>query len=620
MTITFDSSGNTNLNTSGTSTVVDITSAAVGAWCYALISVGATTSNVITTNASWTRLGALHIPGNTSSEVGLYRRQKQLGDTTFTFNYTSTFKNIVAWSSYLGLDPVTPDDGVGTWLAHDTAVANYDTPSVSNTFTNGWAVALYHARSSAALRTFTSDAALVERQDAACATSVWFGVSIDDSNGPVATGAQSYTATASGTDAGGGGFLIFLNPAVSTVLPPDPVPFALNAPGLYQSPSSVVLPWAGDDARAIPYQDVIAGQPLETDLAQPITAIDGPAWIVTLGQPLETDLAQPVAVVVVPWTIVLGQPSEQDDAQPVGSIRGVADPDPSSVLQVIAPALLFGPPGSTGPQAWPGSDLHDVPVLLGQPQETDIAQPVTVVQGTPWTVTLGQPTETDIAQPVAAVDASTTVAMGQPAETDLAQPVAAVKVANVGQAVSTGVAQPMGQLHAYPDADPTSALAFVAPGLFGSPDSVATPWSGDLAAAVAGQLVGVGQISESDLAQPVTVVHAFTAVVGQTTEIDLAQSMVAINAHVVLVGQPAETDTCQPLTVVHPRTVPVSQAVETDIAQPVSRGATNVPASMSSAPGGSSLSSRLGAQGSDGSQSTDMLSTTDKAAGGLSGV
>jgi hypothetical protein len=634
MPVLFDTSGNTNANTSGTSTVVDITSAAVGAWCYALISVGATTSNVITTNASWTRLGALHIPGNTSSEVGLYRRQKQIGDTTFTFNYTSTFKNIVVWASYLGLDPVTPDDGVGSWLTHDTVSASYVTPSVSNTFTNGWAVAFYHVRSSSALRTMTSDAALVERQDVACATSIWFGASIDDSNSAVTTGAHSYTATASGTDAGGGAFLIYLNPLVTVQADPA-VPFMPVPPGLYGPLDSRPVIWMGDVAYVPPVHIVLADQPqetdlaqavavvkapwtvtvnqvVETDLAQPVTAVDGPAWTVTLGQPAETELAQPVVVVKAPWTVVLGQPAETETAsfrQPVGSIDGGIAADPTSQLWFQAPGLFTGPGSS--PVAWPGDDRAslavDHTVTVNQAAETDVAQPVAAV-ATPWIVTVGQATETDLAQPVAAINTHVVV-IGQPVETELAQPITAIKdqVVVVGQAVSTEVAQPVGSIDGGQAADPTTALAFIAPGLYGAPGSVGTVWTGDPVQPIADHLVAVNQAVETDLAQPVQAIHPWTVIVGQTVEIDLAQSMAVIHAETVIVGQ----------------------AFEVDLALPVTRPALFAPSQLSSASNGlnvstgsgrSGLSSGSNAPGHDESQSTDMMSSGDEAAGGLHGV
>ncbi|HEV2255650.1 MAG TPA: hypothetical protein VGS06_20935, partial [Streptosporangiaceae bacterium] len=95
MTIAPDSTGKTVVTAGATSASVDITAAAVGAWCYlwCAISTGATTQAGVPSNASWTTLQSVQTAAGTSGATyAIYRRQKQSGDTTFSFTWTTSGK------------------------------------------------------------------------------------------------------------------------------------------------------------------------------------------------------------------------------------------------------------------------------------------------------------------------------------------------------------------------------------------------------------------------------------------------------------------------------------------------------------------------------------------------
>jgi len=80
----------------------------------------------------------------------------------------------------------------------------------------------------------------------------------------------------------------------------------------------------------------------------------------------------------------------------------------------------------------------------------------------------------------------------------------------------------------------------------------------------------VGQVTETDLAQDVTVVvEAITIAVGQVVETDLAQAVTPFQSISIAVGQVTEIDLAQPVTVSTAIIVAVGQVTETDLAQDV---------------------------------------------------
>lgn len=211
MAIAFDSSGNTVITTAVTTINVDITSAATGAWCYA----GICGRGAITVPSGWTQIGTANGDATEVANV-LMKRKKVGGDTTFAITTTSD-RQCVVWSSYTGVDDTTPDSGTATnyWAAHTTGTS-YVSGSVTNAFTNGWALTMSLDSSSTAQRTWTPDAALTERQDHCSSVNTFNGAQVCDSNGIVTVAAHSYTNVISAAETHGGVYLIYLNPLVSS--------------------------------------------------------------------------------------------------------------------------------------------------------------------------------------------------------------------------------------------------------------------------------------------------------------------------------------------------------------------------------------------------------------------
>jgi len=85
----------------------------------------------------------------------------------------------------------------------------------------------------------------------------------------------------------------------------------------------------------------------------------------------------------------------------------------------------------------------------------------------------------------------------------------------------------------------------------------------ELDASSTGQVISVGQVTETDLAQAVTRIKVRST--GQVTEADTAQAVARLKARAV--GQVGETDVAQALTVV--KVAIVAQAVEVDLAQAI---------------------------------------------------
>lgn len=220
MSIAFDSSGSTLQNTSTTTIVVDITSAAVGSMCYmAWGQRTGSTQSTVSGMTGWTQILAPSHDGvatGTSSGIAVFSRLKQSGDSTFTLSYTVAGRSVAVWSSYTGVSSTTPNS-TPNYLAHTASSASVATNSITNAFTNAWALTFFCIASSTATRTFTPDAALTERVDTGdTTTSDATSIEIADSNGVVTAAAHSYTATASAAESHGGGVLFYLNPFVST--------------------------------------------------------------------------------------------------------------------------------------------------------------------------------------------------------------------------------------------------------------------------------------------------------------------------------------------------------------------------------------------------------------------
>lgn len=216
----FDSSGSTAVTAGTTSATVNITAAATGAWCYCwvAISTGTSTDTGAVTATGWTsRVDAAESP-TTNAHYAVLRRQKQAGDTTFTFAWTTSGKGTLAWVSYTGLDGTTPDELPTIAAQSATARTAVPTPSATPTAANRWGVGFFGVRTTnSANKPITwTPTTVTERIDVdnnTAGSAPWLGVSICDTNGTVAASAQSYTSTHNASESNDGSAILFLIPA-----------------------------------------------------------------------------------------------------------------------------------------------------------------------------------------------------------------------------------------------------------------------------------------------------------------------------------------------------------------------------------------------------------------------
>jgi hypothetical protein len=217
--IAFDNAGSTAVNAGTTSTSVDITSAAVGAWCYLWVALGVNSGTVTATG--WTSL--LDADEGTAAHYALLRRQKQAGDTTFTVGWTTSTKGTLGWASYTGLDPVTPDEGATLATNGTVGRTAVPTPSATPTAANRWAVTFVGVRTTTVGNkpiSWTPDAADTERLDVdnnTAGSAPWVGVEIADTNSAVTQAAHSYTATHNASESHDGSAILFLIPGQAAV-------------------------------------------------------------------------------------------------------------------------------------------------------------------------------------------------------------------------------------------------------------------------------------------------------------------------------------------------------------------------------------------------------------------
>lgn len=210
MAIAFDSTGSA-VGDTVTGLTIDVTSAAVGAWCYCWTLVGRTETSF--TLAGWTQI--LSGDAGAFAHYAVFRRQKQSGDTTFPMSWPLAEGAATIWTSYTGLDPNTPDE-LAAELDHNVAGTSFLTPSLTPTKADRWALALFGNRGSALgspPNAFTVDAALTDRGDAQNVTASHFMlVQAADSNAVVTAAAHSYTDTINHSSSNGATALLFLVP------------------------------------------------------------------------------------------------------------------------------------------------------------------------------------------------------------------------------------------------------------------------------------------------------------------------------------------------------------------------------------------------------------------------
>lgn len=219
-----DSSGSTAILAGTTSAVVDITAAAVGAVCYAWAALGANSGTVSATG--WTDpSNVINADEGTVAHYAILRRIKQSGDTTFTFSWSASAKGVIAWQSYTGVDPVTPDEQAALATNGVTSRTAVPTPSATPTAANRVPVAFFAVRTSTVGNkpiTWTPDAATTERVDVdnnASGSAPWMGVEIADTATAVSQAAHSYTATHNASEGHDGSAILYLIPSSGTSAP-----------------------------------------------------------------------------------------------------------------------------------------------------------------------------------------------------------------------------------------------------------------------------------------------------------------------------------------------------------------------------------------------------------------
>jgi hypothetical protein len=371
-------------------------------------------------------------------------------------------------------------------------------------------------------------------------------------------------------------------------------------------------------------QTVAVGQVTETDLAQPV------AWAPKrrlVGQASETDLAQPITPVTA-QIIAVGQASETDLAQPVGAIktlisagtvvgstaetasdgsivitttvavdqgdlivvRGASD-NLSSSTPTFTVADSGGNTYATGPQAAVGASAAGVAGFIA------VARAATALGiGATITVTLSGSVAMKAVVAKKFPGASTVTRSTGVSNTGSASSASTVTsgTVNQGDLVVGGIAAETRTTPSAYDTDTTNgswSAGAVLVSTTGGTDATrveivyqdkittaagtqtynvtigaSTDWVALVGVFRPRWIVEVHQVTETDEAQPVTVVDAGQSIaVGQASETDLAQPVTRVKARSL--GQASETDLAQSVTA--RKTVAVGQISETDLAQPV---------------------------------------------------
>lgn len=344
-TIALDTTGSTSVLAGTTSTTVDITAAAVGAWCYCWVALVINSGAVTATG--WTSL--LNSDEGTSAHYALLRRQKQLGDTTFTFSWTTSTKGTLAWASWTGLDSVTPDEQATLATNGVTGRTAVPTPSATPTAADRWAAAFFGVRTSTVGNkpiTWTPDGATTERIDVdnnLAGSSPWSGVEIADTNAAVTQAAHSYTATHNASEGHDGSAILFLIPGAAVSTSPRTQPLVVTPP-------FNVVP--------VPGVLITSSFPL-----------GNPA--VPTSQPLV--VGPPFAVVPVPGAEIFGP------GAPAAVVASSSSPQP----------LVVGPPSTVAPV--PGARLFSPTAVAVTPRPLVVTPPFTPVPTPPVSITASQP-------------------------------------------------------------------------------------------------------------------------------------------------------------------------------------------------------------------------------------
>ena len=350
MAIAFGTTGSTSMTAAATSASVNISAATDGDWVYCWVALGVNAGAVSATG--WTSL--LDADEGTSAHYALLRRQKQAGDTSFTFSWTTSTKGTLAWASWSGLDGTTPDEGAALATNGSTSRTAVPSPSATPTAANRWAAAAFANRTTTVGNkpiTWTADAAQTERVDVdnnAAGSAPWVGTEIADTASAVTQAAHSYTAThAPAAESHDGSAIWFLIPAAVTAATPQPLVYA--------------QPWQPARTSAILASSFPLGNP----------AVPTP-------QPIVASAPYPP---VRPYPPLISR----NQATPV--VSTVATPQPL----VVVPPFTWPRPSPPAIVAAPSSTAAaPPPLIISAPWRATVQRPI-IVTNAPTTIT-AQPT------------------------------------------------------------------------------------------------------------------------------------------------------------------------------------------------------------------------------------
>lgn len=180
------------------------------------------------TPTGWTFLRNIIDSGTApaAAHVDIYYKIAAGGDSAPTFTTGTATRWLVYIASYSGVDSTTPfltesgqvESGAGTTTVHSA-------PALTNTNASAWGIFYYMARQVATPVTSTPGTGLTERADTengVALTNNGFS-ELADSNGPVATGSTTYSATSSGGTAIASMWAAFLTPATAATANPRPI-------------------------------------------------------------------------------------------------------------------------------------------------------------------------------------------------------------------------------------------------------------------------------------------------------------------------------------------------------------------------------------------------------------
>ena len=192
--------GSANNTASTTSLTIDISGATVGEWVYAFCqSRSNNTSQAIT---GWTSLGAAQaLGGGTGNGLFIvFKRKKQSGDTTFSLTWTTSAQYEVFLGQWTGAHLVSPDEAYAS-QAITSAGNSFSSPSATPSFADRWAIVALTAGngdSGHKTVTWTAPSGMVEfgHVNNPNTFSLWNGLGVFHSNGPVTAASHSYTGTA----------------------------------------------------------------------------------------------------------------------------------------------------------------------------------------------------------------------------------------------------------------------------------------------------------------------------------------------------------------------------------------------------------------------------------------